>query len=74
MLSSVFTTLVLTGLAASQAVCPIKSYDARPGYGLMCVRGDANTIYENELIEDVTVEGSEFDATVKFECVRQVGK
>jgi hypothetical protein len=74
MLSSVFTTLVLSGLAASQVVCPIKSYDARPGYGLMCVRGDANRIFENELIEDVTVNGDMYDATVVFSCIRRVGK
>jgi hypothetical protein len=46
MLSAILTTLVFTSLAASQAICPIKPYDARPGYGLMCVRGDAVKIYE----------------------------
>jgi len=73
MLSSILTTLIFTSLAASQAICPIKAYDARPGYGIMCVRGDAYNIYENELISDLTVNGGTYDATLRFECLRRVG-
>ncbi|QDS76445.1 hypothetical protein FKW77_004539 [Venturia effusa] len=73
MLSSIVSSAFLVGLTAASVSCPIKPYDARPGYGIACVHGDAYGVYENQLVKDLTVRGNTFSATLPFECVRQVG-
>jgi len=73
MLSSVVYSVLFAGLAVASVICPIKPYDARPGYQIACVAGDQDGVYENSLVQDIDVQGTMFDATLPFECVRQVG-
>jgi hypothetical protein len=78
MRSSILFLLFITAFTAAQSTsgvsCPIKPYDARPGYNLECVRGDKNGVYKDELITEVVVQGGTFSGTVNFQCVRQVGE
>ncbi|KAE9964122.1 hypothetical protein EG328_010779 [Venturia inaequalis] len=73
MLYSVVFSTLLAGFAAASVDCPIKPYDAAPGYQIACVYGDAKGVYENRLVKDIDVVGSTFSATLPFECIRQVG-
>jgi hypothetical protein len=74
MLSSIFSSVVFAGIAVASVTCPIKPYDARPGYQIACVYGDANGVDENQLVRDIDVVGPMFAATLDFECVRQEPK
>lgn len=69
---AVFSAL-LAGFAAASVDCPIKPYDAQPGYQIACVYGDSKGVYENRLVQNIDVVGSMFSATLPFECIRQVG-
>lgn len=71
---SLFASIAFASLTAASVECPIVPYDARPGYNLACVRGDANGVYENELIQDIEVVGGTFNGVVSFECIRKVGE
>ncbi|TLD18911.1 hypothetical protein E2P81_ATG01639 [Venturia nashicola] len=73
MLFSTVIPALLAGFAAASVNCPIKPYDAAPGYQIACVYGDANGVYENRLVQNIDVVGSMFSATLPFECIRQVG-
>lgn len=73
MLSSVFISALLASFAAASVDCPIKPYDAAPGYQIACVYGDDSGVYENRLVQNIDVVGGMFSATLPFECVRQVG-
>jgi hypothetical protein len=74
MLSSALISVALVGLAAASEYCPIKPYDARPGYDLACVYGNETSVYENLLVYDIPITGSMYSATVPFECIRQVNE
>jgi hypothetical protein len=74
MLSSVLSAVIFAGLATSSVFCPIKAYDARPGYGIACVYGDRNGVYENSLVQDLYTQGSMYQASLPFECIRQINK
>jgi hypothetical protein len=75
---SLFFITAFTAFTAAQSStgvsCPIKPYDARPGYNLECVRGDKNGVYKDEVITEVVVQGGTFNGKVTFQCVRQVGE
>jgi hypothetical protein len=71
---SLFSVILYAGLVAASVRCPILPYDARPGYNLECVRGDADGVYEDELVKNVVVDGTTYAASVPFECIRQVGE
>jgi hypothetical protein len=73
MLSSTILSILFASFAAASVVCPIKAYDARPGYQIACVYGDSKSVYEDQLVQNVDVVGDMFSATMAFECVRQVG-
>jgi hypothetical protein len=73
MLSFAILSVFLASLAAASVDCPIKAYDAQPGYQIACVYGDSRGVYENQLVQNIDVVGSMFSATLPFECIRQVG-
>lgn len=74
MLSSVVSSILFAGVAVASVSCPIKPYDASPGYQIACVYGDANGVNENQLVKDIDVVGTMFAATLPFECIRQEPK
>jgi hypothetical protein len=74
MLSSVLSSVLFAGLAAAGVSCPLKPYDARPGYDIACVYGDINGVYEDQLVQDLEVHENMYNAHMTFECVRKVGE
>jgi hypothetical protein len=72
---SLFLIIAFTAAQSSGGIsCPIKPYDARPGYNLECVRGDKNGVYKDDVVTEVVVQGGTFNGKVTFQCVRQVGE